>query len=115
MSGESEFELTLGVTLDWVLRVAVFAGAGFESDELGIWGSTSPSCSRFGVSGMRMYALILAFLIAEVCLGLELIPWIQMVHCASINSSWFFLGMMTKLSWPSQSYERIAWAQIRAS
>ena len=43
MSGESEFELRLGVTLDWVLRAAVFACAGFESDELGLWGSTSPS------------------------------------------------------------------------
>ena len=115
MSGESEFELRLGVTLDWVLRAAVFAGAGSDSDELELWGSTSPSCSRFGVSGLRMYALMLAFLIAEVCLGWEFIPWIQMVHCASLNSSWFFLGMMTKLCWPSQSYERIAWADILAS
>ena len=97
VSGESEFELRLGVTLDWVLRAAVFAGAGSDSDELELWGSTSPSCSRFGVSGLRMYALMLAFLIAEVCLGWEFIPWIQMVHCASLNSSYFFMGMMTKL------------------
>ena len=74
MSGESEFELRLSVTWDWVLRAALFAGAGSDSDELGLWGSTWPSCSRFGVSGLRMYALMLAFLIAEVCLGWEFIP-----------------------------------------